>query len=453
MKKDKVRSEIFIYIMRLTIIFIIMVFSMLGARVITNMISSDKIKENIRKSAIQLNKEGVYPHFGWKFDEWDASVQIDLYTDRILINNNYSIDNDTPFRDALLNPLVSMPTRDFEMFLNPEKKTLVNEFKPQYWWGVQSISRLFLRFMRYSTMIDLLQLVFVILFFTLGVVIYKQFGKYVTGAFIISMWSVNFNMASFLTCTIFVFIITFISGTLVIKNYEKYRSIRNIYIIIFITAALTGYLDWMSTTILSFAFPSILALLIINKYEYQRNIQNFKITFFLGIHWVLGYLLTIASKWILVAALTEYNIFEVAMGRITGNISNKVDWAPDNYVMYILAALRENIFNLRPLKIGLNNMQMIYFSVVIVSITVILWFINKSKRGMLTYVILIAVVPLCWFVVIKSHSFIHHWFTYRSLAAFVFAWFLLWKEPVEKVWLYIQRGHRSVKERYKNVSN
>ena len=84
-------------ILKYFLAYIIMITVFILSIVAISLIPSEKIYENIRKSSVTLLKEGDllrYPSY--------RKIKLDNYTDSLMLNNAYSINNKSPFESAML---------------------------------------------------------------------------------------------------------------------------------------------------------------------------------------------------------------------------------------------------------------------------------------------------------------------------------------------------------------
>ena len=134
-----------------------------------------------------------------------------------------------------------------------------------------------------------------------------------------------------------------------------------------------------------------------------------------GASWGIGYGVMWASKWVIATAVTGKNYITQSLEQIQWRTSN-VTTSGDT-----LAATA-----------GLKNcvafLQLPQNKVVLIGgLILILFIIIRNRRNgfnALTRMcpfVFISVVPVIWLIVTCNHSFIHSFFTYRNLAATIFA--------------------------------
>lgn len=393
------------------------------------------IQNNINLSMEEINNKGLYPHFGWDLNQWEATNQLDNYTEYILLNHVYLLKNHNFLDSTINNPCAIYETTDPLIALNSivSKTNYTMENKVQYWWGVSSIYSVLLTVFTYPEMIMFIKLIIWILIAYLSYLFYKEFKLNILCAFMIMIFAIKLNIASSLLITSIVFILSFIMAILIL-NYKKYN-IATLNKWMFITGINTAFWDWLSIPIFSCVFLSVICFLLLLKYNNISNeVKKILYAAGLSIYWGIGYGSMLVSKWI-ISAIYQGNVWNIVQQRISQGMSNKVDWAPSSNKMYILATIKENLFNINILKLSYENVKIRYVMIIVLVIAIIFLFIFRKHHfsiGDFIGLLILSSIPFVWFVAFKGHSFIHHWFTYRSLGATIFSIWILYTSLIEK---------------------
>lgn len=160
---------------------------------VSSLFSSSMIEHNVIKSSITLSKEGnIYKFFPW------SRVVNNNYTDVLMINEAYSIDNKNPLYSCMsvrknykesitkyscsditgdsisLNSLRYDPVGELSEFLNGNIDTSITYAR--YWHGYLPILRVLLIFFDISEIRMILLIIFVILFVWLLKLIKDKIG-------------------------------------------------------------------------------------------------------------------------------------------------------------------------------------------------------------------------------------------------------------------------------------
>ena len=145
--------------------------------------------------------------------------------------------------------------------------------------------------------------------------------------------------------------------------------------------------------------------------------------------WACGYVLMWVLKWVLAALILGRNIWKDISDQIELRVNGKVPTkAEQNVLSYIKNALVRNIKCLFPAEYGVAGLI-----IFLLLIAVFLYLaIVRHKEGYdmklcLIYLI-IAVIPYIRYAVLRNHSYLHCFFTYRAQFITVFALILFLEE-------------------------
>ena len=176
-------------------------------------------------------------------------------------------------------------------------------------------------------------------------------------------------------------------------------------ILFLITGAVTGYLDLLTYPLVTLGLPAVLWFSLNNSDNIKENLKKIV---FISAFWTIGYSVMWSSKWVLGSIITGENILKEAAGSIQFRTSSN---------------LYEQSFNFA--DVISNQFKSSYDIIWVVLIIAVLFaIITGTKKQMINVLVpcfIIAVYPLVWYAVLKNHSFIHSFFTYRELAITLYA--------------------------------
>lgn len=396
---------------------------------------SDWIKGNTQKSSEILIEEGnrkiafVFEKFMW--------MQFDNYTDALMINTAYSIDNKTPFYSAFVarkNYIPGVTEKVEEDGVGELKSssnylwhdevgdlydTVNNQVKEsfeyaRYWHGYLVFLRPLLLIFNLQQIRILLTGIFICLSIKLLSLIAKKLNIEIAIIFLLGLFGVEYFYMGLSLQGCFVFLITMISSIFVL---EKYKKIKNIPLVFFIIGMLTNFLDFLTVPLLTWGVPVTLYFLLKHKNE-DINLKEESIVFIkIGICWILGYALTWATKWILTDLIYHKGLIKTAIDQ----------------VFYRSAKIED-----------ITGLDIIYYNVYYMIIPFCIWGIiislqlvrriikkqdedkvNKTRfkeiiKYRLLYII-IGLMPFIWYLLLKNHSCWHNFFTYRNLLLTIIA--------------------------------
>lgn len=388
----------------------------------SSLFPSDWIKENVAESAKILEEESNYKEVNIIYK--GITIAFDNYTDALMLNTAYSIDNTRPLYSAFIarknyipgatNTVIEETSGELKVSSEYVERDSVAELKDtvsgrvlesfeygRYWHGYLMLVRPLLILFNIHT----IRMIFIILFIILAIVllylIYRKINLITAVIFLLSLTYVEYFYVGFSLQGSFVFFIMIISSIIILKRYDKIKSFPFLF---FIIGMLTNFFDFLTVPILTLGVPMMVYFLIENK-EREFSIKEYiaKIAS-LSIAWLIGYAVTWLTKWILLDLIYGKNIFNVVLEQISYRTIGKedityIDVLISNYI-YVLGgvlvallaiyiyAMAEGIHN-NKLKISLN-------------------------KKVIPYCIMIF-VPFIWYFILQNHSYYHAYFTYRNM--------------------------------------
>ena len=392
---------------------------------------SSIIKDNVKESSKTLSQEGNYYIISKYFGN-----ENDNYTDSIMINEAYSIDNTNPIYSYLAvrknyekgitqkywqdtqGELISInnlndydPVGELAEFLDGNIDTSITYAR--YWHGYLPILRTLLIFFNITEIRRLLLIIFIILFIYFIWLLKKKFGLTISLIFALALVFEGYFFASYSLENAPIFLVMMISGITLLKRIEK---MQNFYLYIFIVACITNFVDYLKVPLITLAIPLYIFILYKQKKEPNLDYKYYlKITIKTTIIWGLGYAITWLSKWAIYDILYGGELIKSAINQImyrtqSTNVKTKltIDIVLENF-------LAEN----------LAYIDIIGFIIILISLPKIKKYKLKlnSIDEILTKttipVIIISLMPILWYVLLSNHTVIHWKFVYRHMIIFL----------------------------------
>lgn len=279
----------------------------------------------------------------------------------------------------------------------------------RYWHGYAVLSRLLLSALPYHDVRMLIFNAVVLLFFTLGLSLYRKFG--LTFAFAVLFPFFFINYAGFMTLiTKAVTWFVALGGAIYFARAERpYR--RDPFIAFFIIGALTSYLELLTTPLFVFGFCAFIYF-----FEFYRRgggagpRGDFLRLFLAGGFWAAGYALLWITKFMIAAAVIGPDLWrdvvETAAFRLNGAYESTKPWFG--------AATLENF---EVFHVG-------WGAVVIVVFLIMPFARPQRRRAALDFArrgpvyVALGLSPYAWFELMSNHSQIHGIFTHANLVLF-----------------------------------
>lgn len=417
-----------IQIVKYTLVFIILICVYLASLICSSIIPTKWIESNSKKSSeeiITYGGEKEIVRIGNKY------VIAFLFTDALMLNTAYSIDTSTPLASPMLARKNYIPGQTQRVFMDlngnlgasenykadngdiyqvPEfyglmhGENIADSFEyARYWHGYLIFLRPLLVIMDYQGIRILMQVITIILMIVMLGLIAKKINWQIAVMFFIGFLSIDIFIAARAFNAICVFIIAIVSTIFILLKKD---SEKNIAINFFVIGSVTSFIDLLTTPLVTLGIPIIVYLLLI-----QKNGKNLKECLIelvkICLMWGIGYGLTWATKWILVQLMYNRPIIQNALTQAQVRIvTNKTTFL--NMMI--------NIGNFLSYEVIFANIM------IMISYAIIMLVKNRNKElniknnivQSIPYLI-VAMMPLAWYAVLKQHSMIHRFFTYRAL--------------------------------------
>jgi len=345
------------------------------------------------------------------------------FTDILMLNIAYSMDSASPLEAAILNrknyneettKSITLMGKDVEAdseyynlhngtayelidFANGNDNVDEAFEYPRYWHGYLILLKPLLLIMNYNQIRYMIFSVAIILSIILSILIYKKVNMAFAITFILSVLLSDLLIASTCINTAFCFIIAIITSIYIAIKGER---IKNIYLLFFFVGIMTNLFDLLTNPILTLGIP-LVTYYMINK---ENNLKHFILIL---INWGMGYFGFWFIKWCITDMIFKKGVIE-------------------NAVLQVLHRTADNNIGIVDLIKRLVTFSGNYIFILILflfSCFLILTFKNKVLKKNIIY-FLIACIPLIWFVVLKNHSAIHAFFTYRNFCVIIYSLFV-----------------------------
>ena len=417
-----------IQIVKYTLVFIILICVYLASLICSSIIPTKWIESNSKKSSeeiITYGGEKEIVRIGNKY------VIAFLFTDALMLNTAYSIDTSTPLESPMLARKNYIPGQTQRVFMDlngnlgasenykadngdiyqvPEfyglmhGENIADSFEyARYWHGYLIFLRPLLVIMDYQGIRILMQVITIILMIVMLGLIAKKINWQIAVMFLIGFLSIDIFIAARAFNAICVFIIAIVSTIFILLKKD---SEKNIAINFFVIGSITSFIDLLTTPLVTLGIPIIVYLLLIQKHG--KNLKECLIELIkICLMWGIGYGLTWATKWILVQLMYNRPIIQNALTQAqVRTVTNKTTFL--NMMI--------NIGNFLSYEVIFANIM------IMISYAIIMLVKNRNKElniknnivQSIPYLI-VAMMPLAWYAVLKQHSMIHRFFTYRAL--------------------------------------
>ena len=361
------------------------------------------IQKHVSQAALSLHERGEYPNA--IIDE--VACRQDNFTDAIILNQIFCIDRSHPLKSAMSavrgcseNPYdvtgALLQTTRYEPDIIPLTY-------PRYWHGNTFLFRFLLSFMNYSNLQWLMFAVstLLLIFFVIGY--YPRAGIWNTIAFVLS-WLLVYGFIMQFSMQFFpVLALALICSILIIPHDDNPAYIAMLF---FVIGCLTCYFDLLTTPLLTFGWPLSVWISLQKSSTLKLKENLLQITGW-GALWGTGYGLTFVSKWALGSLILKTNVLRDATDQVAYRMASSDFTRWD--------AVTQN-FSMLPLSMLLTVL-------ILLCILMVLRF--RAQGGTKALLLLMtALLPYVWYLLVANHSYLHAWFTYRLQAVSLAALFM-----------------------------
>ena len=403
-------------------VYIILIFIFTVSLTLVCLIPSKIMRENVSESADALFKEGNRAFFNLSY----TLLILDNYTDSLMVNTAYSIDNIAPFNSAITARKNYIPGKTTVVYPDPvyELKSAskydvldqVGELKDtvsddieesfeyaRYWHGYLTYLRPLLTFLNYGNIRSLFIMVFAMLGFCLLYLLYKNAGLFVSFIFFNALLAVEYFFIGMSLHSSSVFFIAMFASIFILINHERRTDFAMLF---FITGALTSFFDLTSVPLITLGMPLIIYFLLLQNKKNLSFKETMVIVFKFCATWGLAYIIILFSKWLITDIV--YNKDLIQNGIL--QLKYRSTGGKEGIEMPYMETLLRNFLFIRAYTWFLAVQYLVIFLYKTIKNKRITMSLNISD--LLPYIIIVFMCP-AWYFLARQHSFMHAFFTYR----------------------------------------
>lgn len=417
--------------------FIIIICVYMILMTLSSLIPSSIMKENVKQSSETLledNEKKSY-NLGYKTEE------IFTFTDALMINTAYSIDSSSPIKSFILARKNYIPyqtkieyvdsqynlgasanyinTKTGDIYQTKELYGLMHDENieesfeyARYWHGYLVILRPLLAIFNYNSIRIILSLITLSLIICMLVLIYKKINLVTAFIYALGLLSISIFIVSQSINEILIFIVAFIFTIILLLKKDK---IKDIFMFFFIVGSVANFIDLLTAPIVTLGIVGTTYFLLLQNKNEKNSIKTYIIEILkICVAWGLGYGLTWISKWVITEVLFNRNLITQAIEQAIFRM--KLPTKTDGTLKYdLMFVLQRNINFLSNSVISINIFMII--ALIVYNIIKVMKkeidFKNNLKECIPYFFMFI--LPFLWYMVLKQHSAVHAFFTYRIL--------------------------------------
>ena len=379
----------------------------------------ERVRQNVYDSALTIQSEGLYPeYFGFKL------FQMDNYTDTLMLFEAASADELPPLQAMMTNTAYNVDNfetlaDDLAWYIEKDwstgaQRTDAPALEPfsyaRYWHGYL----LWLRPLLLVTSYTGVRIVQYIALFALLAVVLVQLRRrcglraavwFAVSQLAVSVWFVP-HQVQYFTC----FFIAYAGCAWVLARPRR-SDVLCLGLLVLGTA--TAFCDLLVTPILTLGLP-LACWLLEPQQRLRGGVPQCALAVGGSLCWGTGYALCWASKWVLAGAVTGQNVLTDALHqaevRTTADTWHGMELTWCNIFAFLYDTL--------------NSRHLFWPALVVLAALIALFILSVRSKAALVRALplaLTACMTPAWFVLLRTHSIQHGWFTWRALGLTLFA--------------------------------
>lgn len=390
---------------------IILVFSVMAGfflLVLVYLLPTGPMKEKMARDTTELSQEGVYPALGGLF-----SNTLDNFTDTLMIGAAV-YDNDETVVKKVVNAYhpsgYDDPVENLIKYIDEGDNGDKGNYT-RYWHGYLVLLKPILFFTDYLMWRSINRVLQLLLTLTVVIVLMKRFSWKCALPVLAAVLFLRPNVIFYSLQYSTMFYVSMISALILGLLYGKKNNNWLIYFYLCV-GIITNYFDYLTYPAFGLGLCLVICAMLSQK---NKGSDNILATMKYSLFWVLGYGGMWVGKWTIGSILTGENLFADAIQSVIGRSSAEAYGGSISRVSAVVSNLQMASEITTPL---------IVTAAIAAIVIIIVWQWHSHFEDFILYFInllLIAAIPFVWFFFMSNHSYIHLYFTYRTLAVTVAA--------------------------------
>ena len=330
-------------------------------------------------------------------------LYMDNFTDALILNQACNGGCDSLWTNVMLNPRQTDWQSECGSLRHVVERdtALPRVHYGRYWHGSTFVMRWLLQVENYTLLRLLFYVVSSLLLLWVCVALWRRLGALVSVCYLLSLLLVNVFVMQ-LSIQFLPVLLIALGATLWVVY--RVKSPNQICMTLFVTGVLTAYFDLLTCPVLTWGMPMCVYVLMQRQGSFGRR---FGTMCGASVLWAVGYGLSWVMKWMLATLTTGENVLCDGFREFTvrsGAAQDVTRWD----------ALMRNV--------DMPWWPMVCGVLVVLVVLSVLRF-RREEWPTAVLCLMLAVPPLLWYVVTAEHSYLHYWFTYRSMAVVLLSLF------------------------------
>lgn len=380
-----------------------------------NLLPEKAMKQHITESVKVMEQEQDYH----EVIPGMISSRLDNFTDSIMLVSS-AHKAETGLIDRTMNGYRVLyegktPSETLAAYGTGEEGYSVSPYS-RYWHGYQIILKPLLLFFNYQEIRYLnMCLQFLLIIGIVIEMVKKKMGIYIFSYMVMLFSLMPFSIGLSLQFSS-VFYITNIAVYVLLKWFEIIKEKKNFFLFFLIVGMLTSFMDLLTYPLVTLGIPLVFYFLLMEKKTLLYNVIK---TVKYSIIWAIGYIGMWSGKWIIGSILLRKNIITDAIDALLNRTSSET--ADASFTHWSVIEKNTGAMFSTPVKL-------LFLGTLLILLVVLICKTIRDKKNYFAnwHYLLIACMPIAWYIVAANHSYMHFWFTYRELSILIFA-VLIWE--------------------------
>lgn len=380
-----------------------------------NLLPEKAMKQHITESVKVMEQEQDYH----EVIPGMISSRLDNFTDSIMLVSS-AHKAETGLIDRTMNGYRVLyegktPSETLAAYGTGEEGYSVSPYS-RYWHGYQIILKPLLLFFNYQEIRYLnMCLQFLLIIGIVIEMVKKKMGIYIFSYMVMLFSLMPFSIGLSLQFSS-VFYITNIAVYVLLKWFEIIKEKKNFFLFFLIVGMFTSFMDLLTYPLVTLGIPLVFYFLLMEKKTLLYNVIK---TVKYSIIWAIGYIGMWSGKWIIGSILLRKNIITDAIDALLNRTSSET--ADASFTHWSVIEKNTGAMFSTPVKL-------LFLGTLLILLVVLICKTIRDRKNYFAnwHYLLIACMPIAWYIVAANHSYMHFWFTYRELSILIFA-VLIWE--------------------------
>ena len=401
-------------IRNLVLILLIAIAGGLALNTIAFSLPVEPIKENLKENFEVFASEMEFEYY--RVIENDDATMLDLYTDALMMNTLIYESDQSHFYNAVaahhsFNEDQTMQQTFLDLVEGKTEGKQTYAYA-RYWHGYLLPLKIALSAMTYLDF-RILNLFLQILLLGIAVKVMSEHGgkRLVIPLLVAFVFLMPVATAYCLQYSFIVYI-TLLSIILLFRFRERLNKGENAIYFFFLIGIITNYFDLLTYPLVTFGIP---AVLLIFTMERRSLLSSIGLLFMIGCAWLSGYAAMWIGKWTVATFVLHQNIYLDAFQQIVLRTNDEVK----NLDLTYSLVLNKNLKLLQRLPYAL-----LFYIPLAAKIPALISHLIQDWKVFVQKLLLtlcFVLFPLMWILILRNHSFMHYFYTYRILIIASFA--------------------------------